>query len=203
MKLIHSPAKKAMARMILAHGAGAPATHPWMETLANQLSQAGIEVFRFNFPYIDKGRKAPGSPQEAMNAWLEAVETVSKKKSNLPLFLSGKSYGGRMASHVMSEEGLPEVHGLIYFGFPLHAPGKPGIGRATHLKSIDYPQLFIQGTKDSLADIKLMRKVTAKLPDATLLEIKEGDHSLKRKGVQEDAGLAEVAGFVATWIKDQ
>jgi predicted alpha/beta-hydrolase family hydrolase len=200
MKLIQTAAKKPIARMIVAHGAGAPATHPWMNTLATKLAEVGIEVFRFNFPYIEKGRKAPGSPKEAQEAWMEAIAQVDKK-SGPPLFLAGKSYGGRMGSHLLSEYDYPDVKGIIYFGFPLHAPGKPGIDRAAHLKDIDCPQLFIQGTKDSLADIKLMRKVAGKLPEGTLVEIPEGDHSLKRKGVPEPAGLAAVAGFVSAWIK--
>lgn len=175
-----------------------------METVAEKLSGLKIGVVRFNFPYIDAGRKAPGSPRQAIDAIVKVYNSISADY-NQPLFVGGKSYGGRMASAAVAEGLLPEVRGLVYFGFPLHAPGKPSVKRAEHLDSTELPMLFLQGKKDKLAEIPLIREVTEKIPNATLIEFEDADHSFK---VPKKADLTQEEVFdtltkeAASWMKE-
>lgn len=163
--------------LVLAHGAGADMRHPFMHQLAEALKKHSFRVLRFNFPYRDRGRKMPVSNKEDISTWKEVIKQVSIKFTDIPLFISGKSYGGRMASHVALE--IPKgIKGIIYFGFPLHAPGKPGTARAGHLSSISIPQLFIQGDRDSLADFDLISSVVNPLNEGKMYRVKGGDHSL-------------------------
>lgn len=182
--------------LILSHGAGAGMQHAFMEQLAQDISARNGHVLRFNFPYMDAGKKLPGSPKVSQKTILAAVEDIHKKYWDLPVFLSGKSYGGRMSSHVVAEGTAPEAKGLIYFGFPLHAPGKDGTKRADHLQSIRIPQLFIQGTLDKLANYELIKKVVKRQHKGELYAIEHADHSFKvaKKNQKKDHNIIGTLG---------
>ncbi|MDW3191242.1 MAG: alpha/beta family hydrolase [Cytophagales bacterium] len=165
--------------VILSHGAGAGMQHVFMESLAKGLASKNAHVMRFNFPYMDAGKKLPGSPKVSQQSILAALEDINKKYWDLPIFLAGKSYGGRMSSHVVADGSAPQVKGLIYYGFPLHAPGKDGTKRADHLQQVDIPQLFIQGTNDKLANFDLIKKVVKAQSQAELYSIDHADHSFR------------------------
>ncbi|XOV94768.1 MAG: alpha/beta family hydrolase [Bacteroidota bacterium] len=165
--------------LILAHGAGAGMDHPFMKSLAKGICEHGIHVIRFNFPYKQKGKKMPGSPKESILA-LERVAHFAKSKfPGCLIILSGKSYGGRMASHLVAEQPGLEISGLVYFGFPLHAPGRDSMDRAAHLSSINIAQLFIQGTKDALANYDMIKEVVSQQNHADLISFEDADHSFK------------------------
>ena len=125
--------KNPSSLLILAHGAGAPMNHTFLEKLALEFNLSGISVLRFNFPYVTQGKKLPGNPKPNINAW-KVVTEWALRQYNQPTFISGKSYGGRMASHLLAEDENISVRGIIYFGFPLHAPGKKSLVRYHHLK---------------------------------------------------------------------
>lgn len=167
------------ATIILAHGAGAGMLHPFMETLAESLHIGGFRVIRFNFPYMEGGKKSTGSAKHNIEAWRNVFCYTRERYPEEPIFISGKSYGGRMASHLVVETDVIPA-GIIYFGFPLHTPGKDSKDRAMHLIKIEVPQLFLQGTHDKLANMALMEEVVADLQDARLVRIDHADHSFKR-----------------------
>ncbi len=192
-------ASRPSALIILSHGAGAPMTHSFMESLSEALVQQNLSVLRFNFPYIDQGRKSPGSPKANINAW-RAVAEWSLNQNDVPILLSGKSYGGRMASHLLAEHSFDQVKGIIYFGFPLHAPGRDSKDRAAHLPNIQVPQLFLQGTKDALANSSLMKEVVNELPKSTLVEFENSDHSFKTKGKKIEEVITQLAEETNRWI---
>lgn len=175
--------------VILTHGTGAGMKHVFMEALAKGLAATNAHVMRFNFPYMDAGKKLPGSPKVSQQSILAALEDINKKYWDLPIFLAGKSYGGRMCSHVVAEGSAPQVKGLIYFGFPLHAPGKDGIKRAEHLQNVKIPQLFIQGTNDKLANYDLIKKVVKSQANADLHAIDHADHSFRVPKKQQKPGF--------------
>lgn len=189
MRTETNEAKEPVAVVVLAHGAGAGMDHPFMKTMAEKLADKAITVVRFNFPYMDAGKKFPGSPKTNIAAWGDILDEVSAKYPDLPLFMAGKSYGGRMGSHLLAQEPNRPVKGIIYLGFPLHAPGKDSKDRAAHLGDVKVPQLFLQGTRDKLANIDMMREVVGELSHATLVEIEDGDHSFK---VPRAKGISEV-----------
>lgn len=182
--------------LILTHGAGAGMQHPFMEQLALDIASRNGHVLRFNFPYMDAGKRVPGSPKVSQQTIVAALEDVSKKYWDLPIFLSGKSYGGRMSSHVVAEKSSSRVNGLIYFGFPLHAPGRDGTKRAEHLHAIKIPQLFIQGTNDKLANFEMMKKVVKDQKKGELYVIEHGDHSFKvpKKSQKKDHNIIRILG---------
>lgn len=165
--------------VILTHGAGAGMQHAFMEAVAKGLASMNAHVMRFNFPYMDSGKKLPGSPKVSQQSILAALEDINKKYWDLPVFLAGKSYGGRMSSHVVADGSAPQVKGLIYLGFPLHAPGKDGTKRADHLQQIKIPQLFLQGTNDKLANYDLIKTVVKAQTNAELYAIDHADHSFR------------------------
>ncbi len=171
--------ENASACLILAHGAGAGMDHSFMKSLAHHISKKGIHVIRFNFPYKQKGKKMPGSPKESVLTMEKVVQFAKSKFPDHALILSGKSYGGRMGSHLVAEQPDLGVKGLIYFGFPLHAPGRNSKDRASHLSLIAIPQLFLQGTRDALADIQLIREVVLDQQNAKLVQFEQADHSFK------------------------
>lgn len=192
------------AILLLAHGAGAGMHHPFMTSLSKEISMKGVSVVRFNFPYVEKGRKAPGSPKDAIEAWRCVIQEIRNRNPKTALFISGKSYGGRMASHLLAESDSTNIKGIIYFGFPLHAPGKDSDERAAHLGTIAIPQFFIQGTRDKLANLSLISSVVAKLPLATLEEIELGDHSFKvpkSTGFSPEQMIEHLAGITSEWMK--
>lgn len=187
---------------IFAHGAGAGKNHPFMQMFAEKLNKHNIGTIRFNFPYIKKGRKVPGSQKEAVGSITELYKIVVKKYK-VPLFAGGKSYGGRMVSIAASQGLLPGLKGLIFFGFPLHAPGKPSVKRAAHLNDITIPQLFLQGKKDKLAERSLIKKVTSEIPSAALKEYDHADHSFKvpkKSGIDQEDLYNRIALDISSWI---
>lgn len=192
------------AVVIIAHGAGAGMHHPFMMEMANELCTKGFHVVRFNFPYMEQGRKSPGSPKKNIETWKLVIKHTAAQYPKLPMFLSGKSYGGRMASHLLAENTAASISGIIYFGFPLHAPGRDSIDRAAHLKDIALPQLFLQGEKDKLANIDLISEVTLKISEAQLIKIADADHSFhvpKRAAISKEEMIALLASHTDSFIK--
>jgi predicted alpha/beta-hydrolase family hydrolase len=164
---------------------------------------SGIATLRYQFPYMEEGRRAPNPPGVLTATVRAAVATAAKQAKGLPIFAGGKSLGGRMTSTAASKEPLPGVRGLVFFGFPLHAPGKPGRQRAAHLAGLDVPMLFLQGTRDKLAELPELRPVLDGLGKrATLHVVDDGDHSFhvpKRSGRSDDAVLDDLCDTVARW----
>jgi predicted alpha/beta-hydrolase family hydrolase len=202
--LLHAP-PGAQACYVFAHGAGAGMAHGFMEQIASGLAQRAIAVLRFQFPYMQQGSKRPDSAAVAQAAVRAAVRTAAHKLAGLPLFAGGKSYGGRMTSQAQAAEPLENVRGLVFIGFPLHPAGKPAIARADHLAQVDVPMLFLQGTRDALADFDLIAAVTAKLGRrATLHAIEGADHSfnvLVRSGRTDAAVREELLDAMARWMR--
>ena len=145
------------AIMVLAHGAGAGMTHPFMEKLSQKLFSYSIATIRYNFPYMEKKKKMPDVPAVAEKTVGSVLAQITEKYRTVPVFLAGKSFGGRMSSQFASKNDV-NAKGIIFYGFPLHAPGKADIQRAGHLKNIKVPLLFLQGTKDALADLQLLKR---------------------------------------------
>jgi predicted alpha/beta-hydrolase family hydrolase len=193
----HSSDQKAV--IALAHGAGAGMEHPFMKKLAHSLVEQSFTVLRFNFPYMSNGKKFPGNPKTNINTWGNVVNWANEQ-FDTPLFLSGKSYGGRMASHLLAENERLKVAGAIYFGFPLHAPGKPSTDRANHLQKVNYFQLFLQGTNDSLASFDLISTVCEQLPHVEVQAFEGADHSFKTKGINQDLQIRQLSLAVSRWI---
>ena len=202
---LYQKAPGASALLVLAHGAGAGMSHPFMTDVAGLLAETGISTLRFQFPYMEAGSRRPDRPATAHAAVRAAVKKAAKLAPALPLFAGGKSFGGRMTSQAQALEPLPNVRGLVFLGFPLHPPDKPSIERAEHLSDIHVPQLFIQGTRDALAQPALLRVVIRRLGKrARLWPVKDADHSfdvLVRSGRNHQEVLAEIAEILATWIK--
>ncbi len=165
--------------LTLAHGAGAGMEHAFMETLANALAGVGIATLRFNFPFAEHKKGRPDSPAVAHATIEAAIQKAGELSPGLPLFASGKSFGGRMSSQYLSEHPESPAKGIIFYGFPLHAAGKPSIDRAEHLKTIKVPMLFLQGSKDTLATWDLIETVCESLRKATLVKFEGADHSFK------------------------
>jgi hypothetical protein len=165
--------------LTLAHGAGAGMDHTFMVSLASALSAAGIGSFRFNFPFAENKKGRPDTPAVAHQTIEAAISKAHELFPDLPLFASGKSFGGRMSSQYLSTHPEAPVQGIIFFGFPLHAAGKPSIERADHLKAIQCPMLFLQGTKDTLAQWDLITEVCGSLKKAKLVKLEGADHSFK------------------------
>lgn len=195
--------------LVLAHGAGAGMRHPFMESLTKELAACRVATLRYQFPYMQRGRGRPDAPAVLTATVRAAVTAASDAALELPLLAGGKSLGGRMTSLAFSEEppvsiaGAARVRGLVFFGFPLHQPGRPGTQRADHLARVSVPMLFLQGTRDTLADLALLRPVCAALGSrATLHVVDTGDHSfhvLKRSGKTDAEVLRDVARTVASW----
>ncbi len=172
-------ADNARAVIIIAHGAGAGMHHPFMTSISGLFVARGFHVARFNFPYMESGKKFPGAPKPNIETWGLVIDYLCVTYPDLPIIISGKSYGGRMASHLLADQSPAAVKGIFYLGFPLHAPGKNSKARATHLNAVQVPQLFLQGINDQLANIDLMREVLSSLPAARMLEVEFADHSFK------------------------
>ncbi|MBR0931954.1 alpha/beta family hydrolase [Bradyrhizobium jicamae] len=200
--LLH-PAQ-ARAAYVLAHGAGAGMTHPSMGAIAEGLAERGIATLRYQFPYMEKGSKRPDPPAIAQAAVRAAVKEMARRSGDLPLFAGGKSFGGRMTSQAQAKAPLDNVRGLVFFGFPLHPAGKPSSERAKHLADVKIPMLFLQGTRDALAELDLLQPMVKGLgARATLQLAQEADHSfhvLKRSGRNDAEVMAEVMDAFAAWI---
>lgn len=179
----------------LAHGAGAGMEHLFMETLADSLSKAGIATLRFNFPFAENKKGRPDSPAVAHMTIAAAIVKARELHPKLPLFASGKSFGGRMSSQYLSANPDSSVNGIVFYGFPLHPSGKPSADRAEHLKALKIPMLFLQGTKDTLATWELIEAVCASLRKATLVKLEGADHSFK-------AGKTDVMSLLVNETKE-
>jgi uncharacterized protein len=189
--------------LIFAHGAGAGMRHSFMESLSSELAALQIATFRYQFPYMEKRSGRPDSPAILTATVAAALSAGSEAAPGLPLLAGGKSMGGRMTSQAAAQNLLPDVNGLVFFGFPLHPPGSPSTKRADHLTKVPMPMLFLQGTRDTLADLKLLRPVVKKLGELATLHIIEsadhGFHVLKRSGKTDASVLAELAQTTADW----
>jgi predicted alpha/beta-hydrolase family hydrolase len=183
----------ARACYVFAHGAGAGMTHPFMTAVADQLEKRGIATLRFQFPYMERGSKRPDSPRAAHAAVRAAVAEACRLAPSLPLIAGGKSFGGRMTSQAQAAVPLRGVRGLAFLGFPLHAAGEPSDERAAHLFDVHVPMLFLQGSKDALADLALLTPVVERLGARAALHVVHGaGHSFP---VREDT-MNAFAGWV-------
>lgn len=193
-----------VAVLILAHGAGAGMEHKSMILIANGLAKRNIATLRFNFPYMERGSKRPDPPPVAHAAVRAAVAEANDLSLGLPVFAGGKSFGGRMTSQAQSIDPLPRVRGLVFFGFPLHPAGKPGIDRADHLTNVGLPMLFLQGSRDALAELDLLESVIASLGEqATLVLAESADHSFHvpaRSGKTDAQVLDEMLDAASDWM---
>jgi uncharacterized protein len=189
--------------LVLGHGAGAGMRHPFMTALSRELAAEKIATFRYQFPYMENRRKAPDRPPTLTATVAAATNAAHAAVPELPLLAGGKSMGGRMTSTAASENLIPEVRGLVFFGFPLHPPKQPATKRGDHLAKVTQPMLFLQGTRDDLADLTLLKPICKKLDDRVTLHIIEGaDHSfhvLKSSGKSDAVVLRELAHTTAEW----
>ena len=195
--------EEARRLLVLAHGAGAGMRHPFLEKLSGELAALNIATLRYQFPYMEQRRRMPDPPAVLSATVAAAVRAASKAAPGVPLFAGGKSMGGRMTSHAAAQSLLDGVRGLVFYGFPLHPPGRPGTKRADHLPKVTVPMLFLQGTRDTFADLKLLRPICAKLgPLATLHVIENADHSfhMPKSAERSDAEvLRELVETTASW----
>ena len=167
------------AILTLAHGAGAGMNHSFMTSLSHGLADEGIGTVRFNFPFMEQKKKRVDSPTVAHKTVEAATYKAHELFPTVPLFVSGKSFGGRMSSQYLSGHFPDFVKGIVFFGFPLHPAGQPAVDRAEHLKTVKVPMLFLQGNRDELAHWPLIEKVTGELHLATLVKLEGADHSFK------------------------
>jgi len=198
--------RRACACFVFAHGAGAGMNHAFMAAVAAGLAERGIATLRYQFPYMEKGSKRPDPPAVAHAAVRAAVADAARACPSLPLIAGGKSFGGRMTSQAQAKAPLAGVIGLAFFGFPLHAAGKPSSDRADHLADVKVPMLFLQGTNDKLAELSLLKPVVARLePRATLHLVEAADHSFHvpaRSGRNDREVMGEVLDALAAWIAE-
>lgn len=194
--------------LALAHGAGAPATSPFLETVAQGLCARGLSVMRFHFPYMEAmarggGRRPPDAQRVLLDCWAAVVDLVAAHTPHAPLVLAGKSMGGRMASMLLAAGRAPRARGAIYLGYPLHPPGRTEHLRSAHLAEVPVPQLFVQGTRDTLCRLDLLRPVLAPLGARARLHVVEGgDHSLATQRKDPLAGSATWLDEVARFVRE-
>jgi hypothetical protein len=177
--------------------------HPFLEVVSQGLAARGVATFRYQFPYMEAKRRSPDRPAVAQAAVRAAVAAARDAVPDLPMIAGGKSFGGRMTTQAAAEAPLPGVLGIALLGFPLHPPGRPATVRAEHLDRVALPLLFLQGTRDDLADLGLMREVTARLGAGAGLHVVEGgDHSFRlpaAAGRSSGEVMGELAGAIADW----
>jgi uncharacterized protein len=199
--LLNPPNSKFL--LVVAHGAGAGMRHPFMEALSRELAAVQIATFRYQFPYMEEHRRVPDAPLVLTTTVAAAVRTAAEEAPGLPVLAGGKSMGGRMTSTAAAEGKLEGVRGLVFFGFPLHPPKRPAIKRGDHLAGVRIPMLFLQGTRDELADLTLLTPIVSNLGALATMHIIDGaDHSfhvLKSSGKTDSAVLKELAQQTATW----
>jgi uncharacterized protein len=201
--LLIRPAE-ARACFVFAHGAGAGMTHPFMEMVGQGLSERGVATLRYQFPYMERASKRPDPPAVAHAAVRAAVAEAARRCGGLRLIAGGKSFGGRMTSQAQALEPLPGVDGLAFFGFPLHPAGKPSSDRAKHLGDISVPMLFLQGSRDNLAEMALLEPVVKSLgPSASLHRVEAADHSFHvpaRSGRNDREVMNEILDAFVVWV---
>jgi predicted alpha/beta-hydrolase family hydrolase len=202
--LLTRPATDARAGYVLAHGAGAGMRHPFMGAVAAGLAAHAIATLRYQFPYMEKRSRRPDPPPLCHAAVRAAVAAADQRLPGLALVAGGRSFGGRMTSQAQAEAPLPGVRGLAFLGFPLHAAGQPGDARAEHLARVTLPMLFVQGTRDALAERTLLAAVLARLgPRASIDWVEDADHSFHvpaRSGLKDDAVRRAFVARLARWI---
>jgi predicted alpha/beta-hydrolase family hydrolase len=196
--------RDARACYVLAHGAGAGMAHPFMAATAKELADRGIATLRYQFPYMEQGSKRPDAPKVAQAAVRAAIAEAARRVPGLALFAGGKSFGGRMTSQAQAASPLPGVRGLVFLGFPLHPAGKPSDERAKHLFDVRVPMLFLQGTRDELADLPLVQALVEQLGARATLELfQDADHSFHvpaRSGRNDSQVRAGMLDTLAAWI---
>jgi uncharacterized protein len=194
----------ARACCVLAHGAGAGMTHPFMGAISNELAARGVATLRYQFPYMENGGRRPDPPRIAHAAVRAAVAEAARLLPQAALIAGGKSFGGRMTSQAQALAALPGVRGIAFLGFPLHPAGQPSSSRAEHLSQIALPMLFLQGTRDELADLHLIQALAGALGSRATLELfDDADHSfhVRRSSGRTDAQvIAGMADSIAAWI---
>jgi predicted alpha/beta-hydrolase family hydrolase len=194
----------ARAAYVLAHGAGAGMEHVFMVAVATELQAQGIATLRYQFPYMERRARRPDPPKLCQATVRAAIAEASRLAPKLPLFAGGKSFGGRMTSQAQAESPLPGVNGLVFLGFPLHAPGRRSDERGIHLADVKVPMLFLQGSRDELAALDLLEPITKKLGErATLKVFEDANHSFQlpaRLGKKNAEVMHEVAQAAAEWI---
>ena len=200
MALTTFPAALPKAALVLAHGAGAGQTSPFMTRFAGGMALRGISTATFDFPYMAARRKVPDRAPVLEQSWREALEAATAELAGLPLVIGGKSMGGRIASHIAAQSGAG-VDGLVFLGYPLHPPGKPEQRRDAHLPAIREPMLFVQGTRDAFGTAAEIAALLPSLQHAQLHEVDGGDHSFKVSGRKGDV-LEGIMDAVAAWIVD-
>jgi uncharacterized protein len=202
--LLQAP-PEARACYVLAHGAGAGMQHPFMASVAAGLAERGIATLRYQFPYLEQGSKRPDTPKVAQATVRAAALEAARLLPQLPLFAGGKSFGGRMTSQAQAASPLPGVRGLVFLGFPLHPAGRPSVDRANHLFEVQIPMLFLQGTRDDLAQLELIQALCEQLGvRATLKLFQDADHSFHvpaRSGRKDSEVRAELLDALAGWIQ--
>ena len=202
MKQLLELPDKPIALLVLAHGAGAGMEHPFMARTAALLGERAVGTLRYEFPYMEAKKNRTDSPAVAAARVREAVAEAAKAAPGVPLFAGGKSFGGRMTSTAQAESPLEGVRGLVFLGFPLHAPGRPGTERAAHLLQVRVPMLFVQGTRDEFAQPDLLNQVIESLKgEVTLFPVEGGDHSFKVPKKLGGDALPGIADEVAGWMK--
>jgi predicted alpha/beta-hydrolase family hydrolase len=189
---------------VFAHGAGAGMRHTFMEQMTNRLAARGVATLRYQFPYTEARRSRPDARAVLVETVRAAVREAAVAWPDMPLFAGGKSMGGRMTSHAAAEGVVPEVRGIVFLGFPLHPAGRRDSERADHLALVRVPMLFLQGTRDDLADLELLRPVCNRLRALATLHVIEGAdhgfHVLRRSGRSDDEVLDELADTMARWM---
>lgn len=192
------------AALVLAHGAGAGQASPFMVAAAEGVAARGISVATFDFPYIAARRRVPDPAPALEREWRNVIDTARREFPDLPLFIGGKSMGGRIASHVAARADCGALAGLVFFGYPLHPPGKPHQRRDAHLPAIREPMLFVQGSRDAFGAASEIAELLPRLAHASLQEVPDGDHSLKvraRGGRAPAAVFEEVLDGAAAWMQ--
>ena len=194
----------ARGALVFGHGAGAGMRHPFLARVARELAAAGVATLRYQFPYMEAGGRRVDPQPVAAATVRAAIDAAALELPGLPLFAGGKSYGWRMASNALSKQHDARVRGIVFYGFPLHMPKKPGIERAAHLRDVRTPMLFLQGTRDELAELALIERVVGELGERATMHVVEGaDHSfavLKRDGRSAAAVHDELRNVAAAWM---
>ena len=199
--LLRPPGARAL--YVLAHGAGADMRHRFLQAVAEALAEERVATFRYQFPYAQARRRRPDPPQVLHQTVRAAIEAGHAAAPDLPLVAGGKSMGGRMTTQAQAELPIARVRGIALLGFPLHPAGAPSVKRAEHLAGVDVPLLFLQGTRDELADLSLLQPIVARLLLAELCIIDGADHSfhvLRRSGRTDADVLRELARSIAAWV---